>query len=93
MAKKMGRPKSCGETRSERIMISIRPSVLAKINELADDLKVNRSTFLSNLLEVAVDEHKLIIKVGKYTIQPLEEFILKQLNKGKSNDIDCFFNA
>ena len=81
----MARPKKKKpeEVRTERIIFNVTPATLKKIDELADKLKMPRSQFMNSLVEVALDENELMIKLVAATVLPAKELIASLKSDGK----------
>jgi len=58
----MGRPKA--KEAKQQYTVMLRPSVVEEIDKIAGKLGLSRSQFMSNLLEMGLDDARLLQKAG-----------------------------
>jgi hypothetical protein len=66
MKSKQGRPKAVEAKKQYTIML--RPSVVEEIDKIAEELNLTRSQFMSNLIQVGLDDARLFNKAGLFKI-------------------------
>lgn len=62
MERHRGRPKAIEAKQQYTVML--KPSVVKEVDEFAEKLEMTRSQFLSNLIEIGLDDVKLFNKSG-----------------------------
>jgi len=93
MKKKMGRPPLDNVVREERLFLKVSKEEAREIEELAEYLEIPKSTFVRNLTLTALDEAKILKKLGllglgkgiRKTSEALERFKEMKINKDSIN--------
>lgn len=73
----MARPKSENPdtVRSERVLINVTPPTLARIDEFSERLRMSRSEFLNNLIEMGLDDNEFGIKLVSSVVVPAQDLL------------------